>query len=216
MRWSDKMSYDPLNKGGRDPETGGEPRATMSDEHEGRAPRSAHGQTRITSRKSVLRGAELYTALQVMDVSQLLLARHSGSHEVTINRFCSGKVDGDIPLWIERILLSYWWVPWSKRVRGRIRLPLREWGIERDDDDPEAEDEHGAPNRRPSTAPYRTISWLIERWQAVYDDPDSAKEIAREVLESMRKLPRQDDGDSGGTGPTPAEPWGSVNEPETD
>lgn len=203
------------NEGGRHP-NGGEPRATMTENNQGDRRTSSVPQPKVLARKSDLSGSELKAALDFLGVPQQRLARHCGSNEVTIRRFVSGKQDGEIPLWVEWYLMMYWMHPWTRRARGRLRLPLRDWGIDRDDPDGEDESDIMAAARTErhwySPGTDRTIRALVSSLRAIRAaDQSNAHALADATLFDLGYL-RDTPGNDGGTpsGATPAEPFGAV------
>lgn len=96
--------------------------------------------SRITARPSALKPNEYAKALEHFGVAKRRHAAHIGRHETTVDRWCRG-VEGPIPLVVEWVLMLYHYQPWTRRVRGRLRLPLKQWGINRDDKDPAARSE---------------------------------------------------------------------------
>lgn len=171
-------------------------------------PPEVHG--RILSRKSPLTGADVNEILRFFGVSQRTLARHAGLGERTVQKICAGKSDGDIPLWLERVFYLYWVAPWTRHTRGRIQLPLRQWGIDRDDTS--GDSETGVPTVMRTRAKEDMLSDALRR---VMQSPDHghAVEIATEALHygrGRRKPNRTYEG------ATPADPFGSDSDETED
>jgi hypothetical protein len=106
--------------------------ATMKDTRSGG---SKPNPKRINARNAVITGPELAIILDYFGVPKRRFARHTGRHEVTIDRWCRGVDNEPLPLSVETQLLMYHYHPWTRHVPGRLRLPLRQWGINRDDSD---------------------------------------------------------------------------------
>lgn len=196
MNGEKKLLYEaPLtHEGGRHP-NGGELRATMTKQPRERRKKPTG---EITAQYSALSRAEFARILEIMDVPKQRFARHSGRNQRTVTDWTNEEKadEGPLPRWIEWVLMMYHIQPWTRRLRGRMRLPLKSWGITRDDTDKEAEDEDDVvtksalTERRGHTLPAeRTIRRLVATLLAIHSAaPESGKEIAGSTLRSLNVI----------------------------
>jgi len=146
----------------------------------------------VPARKSILTGKEFLQALNHLGVSKRTFAKHTGLNEVTVSRF--SKRDDDIPLWAEWMLWTYYQIPWTRRIRGRHNLPLRLWGISRDDPDPEAEGYDEVVSRTVSRKYGWTRASMVRRLERgmhdILNDPDASersKGIAKRAIQDIKR-----------------------------
>lgn len=204
MEDQDALRYEcKSNHRGSHPETGGS-LATMSDQAPKRElRRTAAGN--ISARKSILTGKDLRKILSHLGVSQVTFAKHTGLHSVTVRKYATGKYDGDIPLWIEWILWIYDELPWTRRIKGRISLPFRRWGLLRDDPDPAAqthEDVLRAASSRSETWTRGSMIRHMERTlHEIINDPDvsdRSADLAKRAIQNLRRYAPAIDYEIGG------------------
>jgi hypothetical protein len=162
----------------------------------------------VRARHSILTGKELEAILDHFQISLRLHARHVGRNEFTIRKWID-EDENMIPLQEEHTLLLYHHFPWTRRLRGRVPLPLQEWGIDRTDPDEDAHAEiiTKALARRSFSRSKedRKISRLRNALRAISENPENAKSIADEALQ--REIDGEDP-DADYVGATPAEPFG--------